>query len=152
MKRIRLLTLAFPAILTACQTGGGRETIAQLRNMNIEVKEEAIQGGLQKAMESYQRFLDDTPESALTPVAMRRLADLKIEKEYGYLNAPAARHGRVSSAPALSAPERAQSPKASAAHPSDSPQPVPTESQADFEKRATRSQQLLVDRNRLPSP
>ena len=41
-------------------------------------------------MESYRRFLEETPESALTPEAMRRLADLKIEREYGYLTAPAA--------------------------------------------------------------
>src|SRR6266568_9590575 len=100
MKRIRLLVLAIPAILTACQTGSSRETIARLRNMKIEIKEEVIQGGLDKAMESYQRFLDETPESALTPAAMRRLADLKIEKEYGYLTGPAATGGRAQ-APAL---------------------------------------------------
>src|SRR5512138_1739828 len=111
MKRIRLFVLAIPAILAACQSGGGRETIAQLRNMKIEIKEEAIESGLDKAMESYQRFLDETPESALTPAAMRRLADLKIEKEYGYLTAPAASVG-LGSAPALSAPKRAESPKA----------------------------------------
>ena len=31
----------------------------------------------------YRRFLEEAPESALTPEAMRRLADLKLEKEYG---------------------------------------------------------------------
>jgi tetratricopeptide (TPR) repeat protein len=158
MKRIRILILAVPVILTACQTAGNKETIAKLRNMKIDVKEETIEGGLQKAMTSYQQFLEDTPESALTPVAMRRLADLKIEKEYGYLNATAAPHGPVSSAPTesapehaqsqktsaptLSAPEHAQSPKTSAVRSSDAPQPVQTESQTDFEKRATRSPHL----------
>ena len=44
-----------------------------------------VNEGLDKATQSYQRFLDETPESALTPEAMRRLADLKIEKEYGIL-------------------------------------------------------------------
>ena len=39
-------------------------------------------------MEGYQRFLEETPESALTPAAMRRLADLKIEREYGYPDCP----------------------------------------------------------------
>jgi len=34
-------------------------------------------------MESYQKFLEETPESAMTPEALRRLADLKVEKEYG---------------------------------------------------------------------
>jgi tetratricopeptide (TPR) repeat protein len=143
MKRILLLVFAIPAILTACQTGGSRETIAQLRNMKIEIKEERIEGGLEKAMESYQRFLDDTPESALTPAAMRRLADLKIEKEYGYLTHPAATEGRAP-ATALSAPVRAQSPKVSAVRPAEAPQSSQTESQAEFEKRATQSPQVAA--------
>jgi len=143
MKRILLLVFAIPAILTACQTGGSRETIAQLRNMKIEIKEEAIEGGLEKAMVSYQRFLEETPESALTPEAMRRLADLKIEREYGYLTAPAATGGRVS-APALSTPERAQGPKVSAVQSAEAPQSGQTESQEDFEKRAIQSPQLAA--------
>ena len=143
MNRILLLVFAIPAILTACQSGGSRETIAQLRNMKIEIKEERIEGGLEKAMESYQRFLDDTPESALTPAAMRRLADLKIEKEYGYLTHPAATEGRAP-ATALSAPERAQNPKVSAVRPAEAPQSSQTESQAEFEKRATQSPQLAA--------
>src|SRR5512138_2895981 len=139
MKRIRLLVLAIPAILAACQTGGNRETIAQLRHMKIEIKEEAIEGGLAKAMESYQRFLEETPESALTPAAMRRLADLKIEREYGFLNAPAA-DGRAA-APALPGPERARSPEVAAVPQTEAPQSGQAESQADFEKRATQSPQ-----------
>src|SRR6266568_3374608 len=142
MKRTRLLLLTIPAILAACQTGGSRETIAQLRNMKIEIKEERIEGGLEKAMQSYQRFLDETPESALTPAAMRRLADLKIEKEYGYLISPAATGGR-GQAPALSAPERARSPKVAVARPAE-PQSGQAESQADFEKRAIQSPQLAA--------
>jgi len=143
MKRTLLLALAIPAILTACQSGGSRGTIAQLRNMQIEIKEEAIEGGLDKAMESYQRFLEETPESALTPEAMRRLADLKIEREYGYLTAPAVAGG-LASAPALSEPERAQSPKVSAVRPAEAPQSVQAESQPDFEKRAIQSPQLAA--------
>ena len=50
MKRFRLFILALPTILTACQAGGNRETIAQLRDLKIEIKEEAIDGGLEKAM------------------------------------------------------------------------------------------------------
>ena len=134
MKWIRLLVLAVPAVLAACQSGGGRETIAQLRNVQIEIKEEAIEGGLEKAMEGYRRFLEETPDSALTPAAIRRLADLKVEKEYGYLTGPAP-------ATALSAPERAQSPKSSAVRPSDAPQTAQTETPADFEKRALQSPQ-----------
>lgn len=37
-------------------------------------------------MESYQKFLEETPETAMTPEALRRLADLKIEKEYSSIS------------------------------------------------------------------
>ncbi|HTG82904.1 MAG TPA: tetratricopeptide repeat protein, partial [Geobacteraceae bacterium] len=150
MKRILLLVFAIPAILTACQSGGSRETIAQLRNTKIEIKEERIEGGLDKAMESYQRFLDDTPESALTPAAMRRLADLKIEKEYGYLTSPATNGGRAPAA--LSGPERAQSPKVAAVQSTKAPQSPQTESQADFEKRAIQSPQLAASGGKPAGP
>ena len=85
MSRILFIILALPIVLLACQSTGDRGTIAQLRKVQIEIKEENIEGGLDKAMLSYQRFLEKTPHSALAPEAMRRLADLKIEKEYGIL-------------------------------------------------------------------
>jgi len=100
MKRVRLFILALPLItfllaLAACSTVNSRETIATLRDQSVEVQEEQIEGGLDKAMVSYQRFLEDTSDSELTPEALRRLADLKIEKEYGTLTGDAepAGHG-----------------------------------------------------------
>ena len=120
MKRNLLLALAIPLFLSACRSGGGRETIAQLRDMRVEIKEEAIDGGLEKAMEGYRRFLEETPASALTPEAIRRLADLKVEREYG----------------SLAAPERVKGPKLSA-RTVGAPQSARTESQSDFENRAT---------------
>ncbi|MBJ6801586.1 tetratricopeptide repeat protein [Geomonas propionica] len=138
MRRIGFLLLAVPALLAACQSGGGRETIAQLRNVQLEIKEEPIEGGLDKAMAGYQRFLEQTPESALTPAAIRRLADLKVEKEYGYLSGPASA-GQVLAA-GLSAPERADQP-AAALSPSHAPQAKQGESDADFEKRALQGAQ-----------
>jgi len=77
--------LALPLLLSACQTTG-KDTIAQLRNRQIEIKEEKIEDGREKAVESYRRFLDQTPDSALKPEAIRRLADLKVETEYGLLS------------------------------------------------------------------
>ncbi|HJV66962.1 MAG TPA: tetratricopeptide repeat protein [Geomonas sp.] len=138
MKRIGLVLFAIPALLTACQSGGGRETIAQLRNLKVDIKEVAVQGGLDKAMDGYQRFLDETPESPLTPTAMRRLADLKLEKEYGYQAPTVAAAGRPAS-PVLPAPERAQSPKVAAARPAEAPSSSKAESDDDFEKRATQT-------------
>ena len=53
--------------------------------MPADTTEVTVEDGLDKAMQSYRRFLDETPEGAMTPEAMRRLADLKLEKEYGIL-------------------------------------------------------------------
>lgn len=96
--------LALLLLLGACQTTG-RDTIGQLRNTRIEIKEEKVQDVSEKAMDSYQRFLEETPESALRPEAIRRLADLKVEKESGILTGDTAA-GRGPAARSLDAPER----------------------------------------------
>ncbi|MEJ2529840.1 MAG: hypothetical protein P8Z39_07145 [Gammaproteobacteria bacterium] len=67
MNRIRLFILALPIILAACGSISGRDTIAKLRHVKIEVKEEKIEKGLDKAMSSYQRFLEKTPDSIRNP-------------------------------------------------------------------------------------
>jgi len=53
----------------------------------IRIDEEEIDDGLAKAMQGYQGFLEQTADTILTPEALRRLADLKIEREYGTLTA-----------------------------------------------------------------
>jgi len=143
MNRI-LFIFAVPMILVACHSVSDRDTIANLRHMQIEIKEEKIEGGLEKAMLSYQRFLEETPDSALKPEAIRRLADLKIEKEYGTLTEGAKAAVRVP-APALPAPERSVRPEGASVTGAPSDQalahiPVHDESEADFERRATRRQ------------
>jgi outer membrane protein assembly factor BamD (BamD/ComL family) len=90
MNRVPLFILVLPLFilpltLAACSTVNSRHTIATLRDQSVEVQGEKIEGGLDKAISSYQRFLEDTSDSELTPEALRRLADLKIEKEYGAL-------------------------------------------------------------------
>src|SRR5512143_1263546 len=142
MNRVRLFICAAPLMLVACASVGNKGTIADLRHERIEIKEEKIEGGLEKAMLNYQRFLEGTPDSALTPEAIRRLADLKIEKEYGSLTAGAGIAGR---ARALPAPEPAARPKVSpvAGAPTEQASahiPTHEESEADFEKRATMGQ------------
>ena len=83
MNWIRFYIVTFAAMTVACQSMNDTGTIAQLRHQEIDVRQEAIQGGLEKAIQGYQRFLEETPDTALAPEAIRRLADLKIEKEYG---------------------------------------------------------------------
>ena len=147
MNWIRLIILAVPLMLVACHSISDKDTIAKLRHMQIEIKEEKIEGGLEKAMLSYQRFLEETPDSALTPEATRRLADLKIEKEYGTLTEGDGPAGRAT-AVALPAPERAALPEHVSVAGGPLGQaladiPVHDESEADFEKRATQRQQVV---------
>ena len=146
MNRIRIFILALPMMLTSCQTISDKETIAKLRRMQIEIKEEKIEGGIEKAMQGYQRFLQETPESDLKPEAIRRLADLKIEKEYGTLN-EGPRPAVPAPVPALPAPERAAPYPPPRPFPSNLKEqaqtPVsPKESESEFEGRATRTGQV----------
>ncbi len=134
MKRLRLLVIAaLPLILQACSSPGTRGTIAELRDRRIDIKEERIEGGLVKAMESYQRFLEETPDSALSPEAIRRLADLKVEKEYGLI---------TDQEPAIPAPEPAPRPVTGPAGREEPLTRTAGESEADFAKRMNRGEPL----------
>ena len=80
-----LITLSFAALslsLASCSTTDTKGTLASLDDVKFEVKEEKVDGSLEKALASYEKFLAETPETEMTPEALRRLADLKIQKEY----------------------------------------------------------------------
>ena len=81
LRRSFILTIFL--LISSCAFQNKQGTIAQLDNVHIELKDTQIEGGLEKAMQGYQKFLKNTPDSTLTPEAIRRLADLKLEKEYG---------------------------------------------------------------------
>jgi tetratricopeptide (TPR) repeat protein len=72
-------------LLGACAGKPEKGTLASLHKVPADLKEVEVDEGLDKAMQGYRRFLEDSPQSALAPEAMRRLADLKVEKEYGIL-------------------------------------------------------------------
>jgi TolA-binding protein len=86
-RRSRLAAIVAPAlVLGACADHPEKHgTLASLHRMPADTTEVTVEDGLDKAMQSYRRFLDETPDDAMTPEAMRRLADLKLEKEYGIL-------------------------------------------------------------------
>jgi tetratricopeptide (TPR) repeat protein len=131
MTRLRLLILLLPLGFAACSTLDQQGTIAQLRHVQIEVREEQIAGGLEKAMEGYQRFLEETPDSSLAPEAIRRLADLKVEQEYGLVaDAPQPAAG-------LSAPDAGPSPRLATEAAPAAPASPQGESLSDFERRAS---------------
>jgi tetratricopeptide (TPR) repeat protein len=83
----QLVLLTTCLCLSACQSTNTKGTLASLNDVKFEVKEEKVDSSLEKAMESYQKFLEETPETEMTPEALRRLADLKIQKEYNSVDA-----------------------------------------------------------------
>lgn len=142
----RLLLFSLPVVLVACATVERQGTITELRNRQVDITDEHLEGGLEKAMISYQRFLVETPDSSLAPEAIRRLADLKIEKEYGLLTPaqepqkeihpasviPAHETGLVNDIAPIRMPDVAD---------------VPGESDDDFEQRAAGTEGLDMPRD-----
>src|SRR6478672_5030755 len=84
MRRAHLSWLgASVALVAACAHQADKHTLASLHDVHADTAEAPVSRGLDKAMQSYEQFLQHSPDSKLTPEAMRRLADLKLEKEYG---------------------------------------------------------------------
>ncbi len=77
--------LVVGSVLLGCTSNPDKHTIAELRDVDPDMRETHVDDSLVKAMESYRQFLNETPEHDMTPEAMRRLADLQIEKEYGVM-------------------------------------------------------------------
>ncbi len=105
MIRILLISTLFVA---SCASNPDKRTLADLHGVAPDVSEVHVDDGLDRAMAAYKKFLSEAPESAMTPEALRRLADLKLEKEYGYLGAGGGASGAKPRAPlAPRAPARA---------------------------------------------
>ena len=145
LTRAPAVFLAAALLLAAgCQSDPDRTTIAELRSVAPDLEEVAVDDSLVKAMASYQRFLDETPGHAMAPEAMRRLADLQIEKEYGVIG-----DGLPVDVIEMPAPSSAPVSNSSVAAESGSgnrtgPRP-PIESDAEFERRAS-APDALTDR------
>src|SRR4029453_7031731 len=85
MRRFAIPLALTPALLVGCAARAEKTTgtLAELRNVRPDVQEVKVDQGLEQAMIHYRRFLEETPETAMTPEAMRRLADLQLEKQFG---------------------------------------------------------------------
>ena len=140
MIRRPLSVLAGAALLAACaapvQQSG---TLAELDRMEPDIEEVFLEDSLERAAQSYRRYLAETEESELTPEAMRRLADLQLEREYGIIG--------PGSATPMQAPEKAarevQSVQ-STERPSDDLPGTGGESDSEFEARASERDTLLA--------
>src|SRR5438094_6822602 len=95
MNRRTIPTVLALAFMAGCaphvnnKTVATAGTLAELRNVRPDVQEVKVEQGLDQAMLQYRRFLEDAPENTMTPEAMRRLADLQLEKQFGIRTADA---------------------------------------------------------------
>lgn len=76
----RCTLIALTWLVASCSTG----TIAQLKDVKVDLTEEKVEGGLDKAIDSYQLNLDQSPGSKMMPETILRLADLKLQKEFNF--------------------------------------------------------------------
>jgi hypothetical protein len=90
MRRLHLVTIPMVfalAFMAGCaarvkkNTGG---TLADLHNVAPDVKDVKVENGLDQALAQYRKIVEETPKTAMTPEAMRRLADLKSRSSMEY--------------------------------------------------------------------
>jgi cellulose synthase operon protein C len=81
--RSRAIAFLLPVIAACAHQADRSGTLATLHQVRADTKEVPVEQGLDRAVQSYGDFLKQAPDSKLAPEAMRRLADLKIEKEFG---------------------------------------------------------------------
>src|SRR5258708_37861971 len=149
MRRLAIPVVIAPVFMVACaaapiKPGGRPGTLAELRNVRPDLQEVKVEQGLDQAMQQYRRFLEEAPETAMTPGAMRRLADLQLEKQFGIRTGDAKPREMAAPKPApILAGSRAGSPNPAAAAASASLR----ESDQDFERRTTAEAGILAGRN-----
>jgi len=137
-------------LLGACASSPDGRTLAELKSVEPDLKDITVQDSLDRAMDSYRRFLKESPGNVKTPEAMRRLADLEIEKRYGIIGGETDR--RTDSE--LPAPESAAAPGEREAARVDSRAIADlSEAEKDFEARAAGLSAIPeIDRAALASP
>jgi TolA-binding protein len=134
----RIALLLGACLVCACVGNPDRHTLAELRAVEPDMTEVQIENGLDHAMLAYRKYLDEAPESARTPEAMRRLADLKLEKEYGLLG-----DGDLVELPAPGMATRSgEAERRAASQPPASADAA--ESDRDFERRASGAAEIAA--------
>ncbi len=137
MKRYPLfIALASAALFGCASTGDQSGTLAELQAVQPDVDDVYLADSLERAAQSYRRYLEETTESARTPEAMRRLADLQIEQAYGVLGSDEILE--------MAAPEVANLAPVQSTEPTPRSSTEPTESEREFEARATQREELLA--------
>lgn len=142
MTLARAVSLCIACVgFAGCAASPERGTLAELQHVTADLDEVYLADSLERAAESYRRYLEQTPDSARTPEAMRRLADLQIEQAYGVIG-----HGEFVEVAAPQVAAQVDSPITTAQAPV-APQSV--ESASEFEQRRTSRELLPGDTARL---
>jgi TolA-binding protein len=128
----------FAFLVAACAGSPDRHTLAELHDRAPDMAEVEVEHGLDQAMVGYRKYLEEAPESSLTPEAMRRLADLKLEKEYGILGEGVIEIPAPETPPVTEAERGAKPKRPQAAGIADH-----SESEADFERRAAGAAKIV---------
>lgn len=144
MNRLIVVTSLAAIAVSGCATTSKQGTLAELEAIPADTEEVYVADSLERAAQSYRRYLDETSESARTPEAMRRLADLQIEQAYGVMGS-----GEIVE---MQAPDAAIPTRQIAADRQTSNPVVPSESEQDFEQRTTERYQLLAKTPEIDTP
>lgn len=128
-----LCTSIIGCTTTSVDTG---DTLSQLEQVPADIEDIQVADSLERAADSYRRYLAETSRSAMTPEAMRRLADLQIEQAYGVMGSDEIVE--------MAAPDAAVRTDQIVAHTPAKAAPVATESDEAFESRATQREALMA--------
>src|SRR6266436_5733975 len=154
MRRLASSIVIAPVFMVGCAARlnkpvGTVGTLAELRNVRPDVQDVKVEEGLDQAMQHYRRFLEEAPETAMTPEAMRRLADLQLEKQFGIRAGNAKPREMTAPKPAhVLAGSRAGNSNPAAAAAGARLQ----ESDQDFERRMTAEAEVPAGSNAGASP
>ncbi|MGH8130517.1 MAG: tetratricopeptide repeat protein, partial [Steroidobacteraceae bacterium] len=140
MRRLTIAMVLAPALVAGCAAQPDKGTLAELRNVRPDVQEAKVEQGLDQAMLGYRRFLEETPETAMTPEAMRRLADLQVEKQFGIRVGDGKPREMAAPEPAQESAGRAAESLSPAAAAASVGSP---ESEQEFERRTTAESDIL---------
>jgi tetratricopeptide (TPR) repeat protein len=153
MRRLTIPIVLASAFVAGCAAHVNKPvpttgTLAELRKVSPDVKEVKVDQGLEQAMQNYRRFLEDTPETSMTPEAMRRLADLQLEKQFGIHTGDTRPKEMAAPQPARTLAD-AQNGRPDAAATAGG---AGRESDQDFERRTTAEAGILTGANAAASP
>jgi tetratricopeptide (TPR) repeat protein len=151
MRRLSIVIVVSGVLIAGCtkrvntpvaiNTNG---TLAELRNVRPDMQDVKVEQGLDQAMLHYRRFLEEAPETAMTPEAMRRLADLQLEKQFG-IRAGNPRPREMAAPVAAASLSDASAGRTNPAATGTGPR----ESDQDFERRTTAEGGTLPDSNAI---